>query len=165
VKGKKVVHIDRGIFRGFLNSRETSAILGEEPNGAMRATEACFIPLVRMTNTVFAPGERNPEEIIKEVDDGYYLVNHRTPSIGESRENFSISARRVYKIKDGELVKLYRSGGITSDSRDYLMKIDAVGNDFQMVPMPNCGKGEPMQVMRVGNGGSTMRGRARLTGG
>jgi TldD protein len=165
VRGKRVVHIDKGIFRGFLNSRETAAILGEEPNGAMRATQAYFIPLVRMTNTVFAPGDRNPEDIIREVDDGYYLVGHHTPSIGELRENFSISARRVYKIKNGELVKLYRSGGMTSDSRDYLMKVDAVGNDFRLFPMPNCGKGVPMQALRVGNGGPTMRSRARLVGG
>lgn len=165
VKAKRVVHIDRGIFRGFLNSRETAVILGEDPNGAMRATDAHFIPLVRMTNTVFAPGDRKPEDIIKEVDDGYYLVSHRTPSIGESRENFSISARRIYRIKNGELTKLYRSGGITSDSRDYLMKIDAVGNDFRMIPMPNCGKGVPMQALRVGNGGPTMRSRAKLAGG
>jgi len=165
VRAKKVVHIDRGIFRGFLNSRETAAILGEEPNGAMRATDAYLIPLIRMTNTVIAPGNRNPEDIIKEIDDGYYLVSHRTPSIGESRENFSISARRVYKIKNGELVKLYRSGGITSDSRDFLMKVDAVGNDFRTIPMPNCGKGSPMQALRVGNGGPTMRSRAKLTGG
>jgi len=32
-------------------------------------------------------------------------------------------------------------------------------------PMPNCGKGQPMQVKRVGNGGPTMRGIAKLTGG
>ena len=165
VRGKKVVHIDKGIFQGFLNSRETAAILGEEPNGAMQAPYTYFIPLVRMTNTVFAPGERNPEEIIKEVDDGYYLVGHHTPSIGESRENFSISARRVHKIKNGELVKLYRSGGMTSDSRDYLMNVDAVGNDFRLFPMPNCGKGTPMQALRVGNGGPTMRSKARLAGG
>jgi TldD protein len=165
VRAKRVVHIDRGIFQGFLNSRETATILGEDPNGAMRATDAYFIPLVRMTNTVFAPGDRKPEDIIKEVEDGYYFISHRTPSIGESRENFSISARRVYKIKNGELVKLYRSGGATSDSRDYLMKIDAVGNDFRLIPMPNCGKGVPMQALRVGNGGPTMRSRAKLAGG
>lgn len=165
VRGKKVVHIDKGIFREFLNSRETAAILGEEPNGGMRTTHNYFVPLVRMTNTVFAPGERKAEDIIREVDDGYYFMGHNTPSIGESRENFSISAKRIYKIRNGELVKLYRSGGIASDSRDYLMNVDAVGNDFRLFPMPNCGKGTPMQLMRVGNGGPTMRSRGRLAGG
>lgn len=44
------------------------------------------------------------------------------------------------------------------------MNVDAVGNDFAVFPIPNCGKGQPMQVMRVGNGGPTLRSRARLTG-
>jgi TldD protein len=165
VKGKRIVHIENGIFMGFLNSRESAAILNEQPNGAMQTSGSQYIPVVRMTNTVFAPGTSNAEDIIKEVDSGYYLQGHHTPSIGESRENFSISARRVSKIEKGEIVKTYRSCGITSDSKKYLMSIDAVGNDFVLYPMPNCGKGQPMQVKRVGNGGPTMRGIAKLTGG
>jgi TldD protein len=165
VRAKRVVHIDKGTFKGFLNSRETAAVLGEEPNGAMRAAEPVYVPLVRMTNTVFASGDRNPQEIIAEVDDGYYLAGHRIPSISESRENFRITARKVYKIEHGELAKLYRSGGMTADSRDYLMSIDAVDHDFKLIPVPNCGKGQPMQSMRVGNGGPTMRGRAKILGG
>jgi TldD protein len=165
VRAKRVVHIDQDIFRGFLNSRETAAVLGEEPNGAMRATDPAYVPLVRMTNTVFANGDRDPQEIIGEVDAGYYLVGHRIPSISESRENFRITARKVYKIEHGQLTTLYRSGGMTADSRDYLMSIDAVGNDFTLIPIPNCGKGQPMQSMRVGNGGPTMRGRGKILGG
>lgn len=165
VRAKRVVHIDKGIFTGFLNSRETAAIIGEEPNGAMRATDPAYVPLVRMTNTVFANGERDPQEIIREVDDGYYLAGHRIPSISESRENFRITARKVYKIEHGKLTKLYRSGGMTADSRDYLLSIDAMGNDFKLLPIPNCGKGQPMQSMRVGNGGPTMRGRGKILGG
>jgi TldD protein len=165
VRAKRVVHIDKGIFKGFLNSRETAAILGEEPNGAMRATDPAYVPLVRMTNTVFANGNRDPREIIGEVDHGYYLAGHRIPSISESRENFRITARKVHKIERGKLTKLYRSGGMTADSRNYLMSIDAIGNDLKLIPVPNCGKGQPMQSMRVGNGGPTMRGRAKIRGG
>ena len=54
---------------------------------------------------------------------------------------------------------------IMADSRDYLMKVDAVGTDFQLYPIPNCGKGQPMQTKKLGNGGPTMRSRACLTGG
>jgi TldD protein len=165
VRAKRVVHIDRGIFTGFLNSRETAAVLGEEPNGAMRAADPTYVPLIRMTNTVFANGDRDPQTIIAEVDDGYYLSGHRIPSISESRENFRITARKVYRIEHGQLTTLYRNGGMTADSRDFLMSIDAVGNDFKLIPVPNCGKGQPMQSMRVGNGGPTLRGRAKILGG
>ncbi|NUO08998.1 MAG: TldD/PmbA family protein [Candidatus Brocadia sp.] len=161
---KRVNLIENGTLRGFMNGREYAAILDHIPNGSMRATESVYAPLVRMTNTVFANGNKSPAEIIAEVKDGYFIVNHRTPSISESRENFRISAQKVYKIENGKLTKLYRQGGITADSKDFLMNIDAVGNDCVVFPIPNCGKGQPMQVMRVGNGGPTLRSKARLMG-
>jgi TldD protein len=162
---RRVVHIDRGIFRGFMNSRQTAAIFGGEPNGHWKATDASLVPLIRMSNTVFDAGTRPADDIVKEVDHGYYVAGHRTPSIAESRENFRISARGVYAIENGQLGQLYRDGGIAADSRDYLMNVDAVGSDFRLYPIPNCGKGQPMQTKKLGNGGPTMRTRARVIGG
>jgi TldD protein len=161
----RVVHIDRGVFTGFMNSRQTAALFGGAPNGHYKATDANLVPLIRMSNTVFAGGDRDPREILREVDRGYYVAGHRIPSIAESRENFRISARRVYEIRHGELGQLYRDGGIAADSRDYLMNVDAVGSDFLLYPIPNCGKGQPMQTKKLGNGGPTMRSRARVVGG
>ena len=153
-----------GVLEGFLNNRQTAAILGVEPNGSARATDAHLVPLIRMTNTIFAPGKQDPQDIIAEVDSGYYIAGHRTPSIAESRENFRITAVKVYEIKNGQLGRLYRDGGITADSRNYFTSIDAVGDDLRVNPIPNCGKGQPMQAKRMSNGGPTMRGIARLTG-
>ncbi len=162
---RRVVHIDHGIFHGFMNSRQTAALFGGDPNGHFKATEASRVPLIRMSNTVFAGGDRDPASIIREVDRGYYVCGHRTPSIAESRENFRISARRVYAISHGELGQVYRDGGIAADTRDYLMNVDAVGWDFTLYPIPNCGKGQPMQTKKLGNGGPTMRSRAKVLGG
>jgi len=162
--GRQVLLIEGGIFRGFMNSRQTAAVIKAEPNGHYKASGAAYVPLIRMSNTVFAAGDRDPQAIIAEVDHGYYLVGKRIPSIAESRENFRISARKVYEIRNGRLERLYRNGGIAADTKDFLMSIDAVGNDFRLFPIPNCGKGQPMQTKRMGNGGPTLRGRARLTG-
>lgn len=164
VPARRVVHIDRGVFQGFLNSRQTAAILGGEPNGHCKATDPSLVPLIRMSNTAFAGGDRDPRDILKEVDHGYYLVGHRTPSIAESRENFRISAMKVYEIERGEPTRLFRDGGIMADTQAFLTQVDAVGTDFRLIPVPNCGKGQPMQVKRVGNGGPTLRSRAVLTG-
>ena len=153
-----------GILEEFLNNRQTAATMGVDPNGSARSTEAHLVPLIRMTNTIFAPGHQDPQDIISEVDSGYYISGHRTPSVSESRENFRITAVKVYEIKNGQLGRLHRNGGITSDSRDYFTSIDAVGNDLRINPIPNCGKGQPMQAKRMSNGGPTMRGIARLTG-
>ena len=45
---------------GFMNSRQTAAIFGGEPNGHCKATDASLVPLIRMSSTVFAGGERDP---------------------------------------------------------------------------------------------------------
>ena len=161
---RRVVHIDRGVFQGFMNSRQTAAVFGGAPNGHWKATDASLVPLIRMSNTVFAEGTHDPRALIRDVDHGYYVVGHRTPSIAESRENFRISARKVYEIERGQLGRLYRDGGIAADTRDYLLNVDAVGTDFRLYPIPNCGKGQPMQTKKLGNGGPTMRSRARVVG-
>ena len=148
-----------------MNSRQTAAVFGCQPNGHFKATDAALVPLVRMSTTVFAGDARDPRELIGEVERGYFVSGHRIPSIAESRENFRISARKVYEIDHGRLGRLYRDGGIAADSRDFLMNVDAVGSDFRVYPIPNCGKGQPMQSRKLGNGGPTLRTRARVVGG
>jgi len=161
---RRVWHIRDGIFEEFLNSRQTAEILGVAPNGGYRANDAAMVPLVRMTNTFFLPGESTPEDLVKDVEHGYYVKGHRVPSIAESRENFRISANQVYEINHGELGQLYRDGAIQADSKDYFTHVDGVGTDFKMYPIPNCGKGQPMQAKRMGNGGPTMRSMAKVVG-
>ncbi len=161
---RRIYHFDKGIFNGFSNSRQTAAIVGAEPNGHYKATDASLVPLIRMSNTAISPGDRVPHDIIREVSDGYYVVGHRIPSIAESRENFRITAMRVYEIKNGEIGEMFRDGGLMSDTRDFFLNVDAVGDDFRLFAIPNCGKGQPMQTKRMSNGGPTMRSRARLTG-
>ena len=159
------MHIDRGAFAGFLNSRATAAVLGAEPNGSARASELWHVPIIRMSNTFFLPGETPPEHIIAELDHGYYVCGNLIPSIAESRENFRISARRIYEIENGRLGRLYRSGSVIADSKAFFTHVDAVGDDLRLIAIPNCGKGQPMQVKRMSNGGPTLRSRARLGGG
>jgi TldD protein len=163
--GRRKVHIEGGVFRGFINSRATAAALDVEPNGSSRASEAWHLPLVRMSKTFFMPGTSEPKAIIADVDHGYYVCGNNIPSIAESRENFRISARRVYEIEHGKLGQLYRAGSVMSDSKRFFTNIDAVGNDLRLFAIPNCGKGQPMQVKRMSNGGPPLRSRARLAGG
>lgn len=162
--GQRVVHILRGIFAGFMNSRQTAAVAGHAPNGHYTATDAAQVGLVRMSTTVFAAGSQDPAALLGEVDRGWYLVGHRTPSIAESREHFHISARKIYELRGGRVGQLYRDGGLMADTRRFLLHVDGVGTDFRLYPIANCGKGQPMQSKRVGNGGPTLRSRGRVVG-
>jgi TldD protein len=71
----------------------------------------------------------------------------------------------VFEIRNGKVGEMFRDGGMMANTKDYLMSVDAVGNDLRIYPIFNCGKGQPMQVKKLGNGGPTMRARARLIGG
>lgn len=162
---KRVYHIKNGAYQDFMNSRQTAEIAGVKPNGHYKANNAAVVPLIRMSVSAIAGGSTNPQKIISEVEHGYYCVGHRIPSISESRENFQISPRLIYEINHGRLGKVFRDGRLTADSKDFFMSIDALGNDFTVFPIPNCGKGQPMQAKEVGNGGPTARGRARIARG
>lgn len=162
---KRVYHIRNGVYEDFMNSRQTAAIVGAEPNGHYKANDASVVPLIRMSVSAIEAGQTDPETIISEVEDGFYCVGHRIPSISESRENFQIAPRLMYEIKNGELGQVYRDGRVTADSKDFFMSIDALGNDFKIFAIPNCGKGQPMQSKQVGNGGPTARARANIARG
>lgn len=164
-KAKRVYHIKNGIYHDFMNSRQTAPVIGAEPNGHYKANNASAVPLIRMSVSAIAGGSTPPLKIIADVENGYYCVGHRIPSISESRENFQIAPRLIYEIKNGRLGQVFRDGRVTSDSKDFFMSIDALGNDFTVFPIPNCGKGQPMQAKQVGNGGPTARGRARIARG
>ncbi|MCA9390200.1 TldD/PmbA family protein, partial [candidate division WWE3 bacterium] len=162
---KRVYHIKDGLYHDFMNSRQTAAIMDASPNGHYKANDPSVVPLIRMSVSAIEAGDQDPKQIISEVDNGYYCVGHRIPSISESRENFQIAPRLIYEIKNGELGQVYRDGRVTADSRDFFMSIDALGNDFKIYALPNCGKGQPMQTKRVGNGGPTARAKAMIARG
>ena len=48
------------------------------------------------------------------------------------------------------------------NSPEFFESIDARGKDFTVRPIANCGKGDPMQIMRMGNGGPHIRGKATV---
>ncbi|MFC1522119.1 TldD/PmbA family protein [Elusimicrobiota bacterium] len=164
-KAERLWIVKDGILQDFMNSRQTALILDSKPNASYFAIDAAQVPIIRMNNTVFANGKDDPKQIIKDVKDGFYVVGHHTPSIAESRENFMISGRKVFEIKNGQLGRLYANGSIMADSKAFLMNIDAMGNDFRMHPIAHCGKGQPMQTKRMYNGGPTLRSRGRMVGG
>src|SRR6478609_3555481 len=71
---RDAVLIRDGILTEFMNSRETAGRMKSELTGNARAFTPSDEPLVRMRNTVIVPGARKLDDMIGEVDDGYYLM-------------------------------------------------------------------------------------------
>jgi TldD protein len=146
-----------GMLVDHMHSRETASIFNTKPNASMRATSYRFMPLIRMACTCIEKGDWDPNEMIKDVKHGYLISGMKVPSIDMMRHNWSISCQYANKIENGEIKEMHRDVIIVGTAPELFQSIDARGKDFTVRPITNCGKGEPMQQMRMGNGGPTIR--------
>ena len=162
VLANKTQLVKNGVLSEHMQNRETSEIFAAAPTANMRATSYKFMPLIRMACTCIGPGDWNPEEMIKEVKDGYFVSNMKIPSIDMKRYNWSISCQWAQRIENGELTELFRDVIVLGTAPEFFNSIDACGDDFTVRPITNCGKGDPMQSMVMGNGGPTIRGVATV---
>jgi len=161
-ESKKTTLVENGILKNHMQNRETAQIFNTMPTGNMRAANYRFMPLIRMACTCIGNGDRNVNEIIKEVKNGYLISNMKIPSIDMKRYNWSISCQYAQKIENGEITDLLRDVIVIGTAPEFFESIDACGNDFTVRPITNCGKGDPMQSMIMGNGGPTIRGVATV---
>jgi TldD protein len=151
--------VREGVFRNYLMDRETAAMLGRESNGTARADGWNRIPMIRMTNISLMPGEGSFEDLIGEVDDGLYLCTNRSWSIDDRRLNFQFGCEVAYEIKGGKLGRMYRNPtyqGITPEFWNSCERI-AGPDEWVLWGVPYCGKGEPIQLGRVGHGAAPAR--------
>ena len=162
VIAKRKTLIENGVLINHMQSRETASIFKTIPNSGMRASGYEFMPLIRMACTCIKQGDWDPQEMIKEVKNGYLISNMKVPSIDMMRYNWSISCQFAQKIEKGEPVELLRDVIVMGTAPEFFNSIDACGKDFTVRPITNCGKGDPMQTMRMGNGGPHIRGVATV---
>ncbi len=159
VPAQRAVVVDRGVFVGYLTSRETAAKLGGRSNGAARASGWDRIPLIRMTNVNLEPGEWSLDDLITDTDDGVYMQTNRSWSIDDKRLNFQFGTETAWEIKGGKLGRMLKNPTYTGTTPQFWGSCDAVcGGDSWMVwGVPNCGKGQPEQVGHVGHGAAPAR--------
>ena len=162
IETRRTTLVEKGVLKNHMQSRETAQIFNSAPTGNMRASNYRFMPLIRMACTCIGNGDRDVEEMIKEVKCGYLISNMKIPSIDMKRYNWSISCQYAQRIEDGEITDLLRDVIVMGTAPEFFESIDACGNDFTVRPITNCGKGDPMQSMIMGNGGPTVRGTATV---
>lgn len=162
VKTKKTTLVEDGVLKNHMQNRETGRIFDSPPTGNMRATNYRFMPLIRMACTCIGNGDWNVSEMISEVKNGYLISNMKIPSIDMKRYNWSISCQYAQKIENGQITDLLRDVIVMGIAPEFFESIDACGNDFTVRPITNCGKGDPMQSMIMGNGGPSIRGVATV---
>ncbi len=151
--------VQAGRFVGYLMSRDTAPRLGLVSNGCMRAAGWNRLPLIRMPNVSLEPGTWALDDLIADTDHGLYLETNRSWSIDDKRYNFQFGTELGYEIKNGRLGRLLRDCTYTGTTPEFWNSCDAVCDErhWRLWGTPNCGKGQPSQIIHTGHGASPAR--------
>lgn len=155
VRAKRIEVVRKGIFTGYLTSRETAFFLNQPQSSAnMVAQDWSYLPLIRMTNTSLLPGKGTLGEMIRDTDEGFLLDNELSWSIDEMRLGFQIGGEVGYHIRKGKIRGLVRFPFYHGNTLDFWRSCEHVAGkrEWDFWGFPDCGKGGPYQEAFTGHG-------------
>ena len=161
IRAKRVDLIKDGVLVNYLTDRETSALLGLEPNGHGRAQSYAYPPLVRMGNTYVEPGDWSFDEMLEEVKNGLYMIGDKGGQVDTAGGTFTFGAKEGYIIEKGEIKAHVKDVALSGKILEVLGNIRAIGDDTRVEFPGYCGKG---QVVPVDDGGPHVLTRALVGG-
>jgi TldD protein len=167
VPAQNVPLVDHGTLVGYLTSRETAPRIGRRSMGSARAWTWSHIPLIRMTNINLRPGGAGSlDDLIADTREGIYMSVNKSWSIDDRRLNFQFGDQAGWLIRNGKRSQLVKNPTYTGITPEFWGSCDAIcgSDEWTLWGLPNCGKGEPMQVGHVGHGAAPARFRGVKVG-
>jgi PmbA protein len=125
-----------GVLQGFLHNLFTAARDGTVSTGNARRASHRTTPASGPTNLALEPGDLAPEQLVAEVDDGFYcqqvmgLHSGANPISGE----VSVGAAGML-IRDGELTEAVREATIATTIPHLLAEVVEIGSDLRFLPV------------------------------
>ncbi|HUK25432.1 MAG TPA: TldD/PmbA family protein [Terriglobales bacterium] len=154
--------ITNGLFTGYLSSRETAHMIGlDRSGGTLRAEGWNRLPIIRMTNISILPGEKplTLEQLVASTDHAILMQTNRSWSIDDKRYNFQFGCEMGWEIKNGKRARMIKNPSYSGITTEFWNSMDAIcsRDEWTLWGTPNCGKGQPQQVMGTGHGASPAR--------
>jgi len=154
--------ITNGLFMGYLTSRETAHTIGDQRSGGTSRAEGWNrLPMIRMTNISILPGEKplNLEQLIASTDHGILMQTNRSWSIDDKRYNFQFGCEIGWEIKNGKRIRMVKDPLYSGITTEFWNSMDAIcsRDEWTLWGTPNCGKGQPQQVIGTGHGAAPAR--------
>ena len=169
VQAQCIPIITNGLFTGYLSSRDTAHTIGENRSGGtVRAESWNRLPMIRMTNISLSPGQKplTLDQLIASTDHGILMQTNRSWSIDDKRYNFQFGCEIGWEIRGGKRVRMVKNPSYSGITTEFWNSLDAVcsRDQWTLWGTPNCGKGQPQQVMGTGHGAAPARFRAIKVG-
>ena len=167
VPAQNVPLVENGVLVGYLTSRETAPLISRRSMGSARAWTWSHIPLIRMTNINLRPGNAGSlEDLIADTREGIFMSVNKSWSIDDRRLNFQFGDQAGWLIRNGKRTQLVKNPTYTGITPKFWGSCDAIcgPDEWTLWGLPNCGKGEPMQLGHVGHGAAPARFRGVKVG-
>ena len=152
-KAERTFIIEKGMLKRPLGGTTSQARAGMDGVANARACSWNRPPIDRMANLNLEPGESTLEDMIGGVEKGVLMATNCSWSIDDSRNKFQFGCEYGQLIENGELTTVVRKNNYRGVSGTFWRSLAKVGNEstLQVMGTPNCGKGEPNQMVRVGH--------------
>lgn len=135
----RTVLIENGVLKTYMSDRAMDIQHGHKPTGNGRRQSYAHPPIVRMTNTMIAPGKDNPEAILKDTPRGLFVQKMGGGQVNTINGDFVFDVQEGYIIEGGKLGELARGATLIGNGPRVLQSVDRVGCDLGF-SIGTCGK-------------------------
>lgn len=139
VPAQRTVLVENGVLKRYLYDRLSAMKDGCSSSGNGRRESYQAKPIVRMTNTLIAPGETPPEAIVREVERGLFVRKMGGGQVNTVTGDFVFEVSEGYLIEQGAVTEPVRGATLTGNGPEVLKKVTKVGSDLGF-GIGTCGK-------------------------
>jgi TldD protein len=136
----RVVLIENGVLKAYLQSRKTSQKMDTEPTGNGRRESYRNLPIPRMRNTFLAPGSEAPEAILRDLDRGLLVKHMGGGQVDTVTGNFVFQVTEGYWVEKGEAQYPVKNATLSGCGPEVLKGLTRIGNDLHHFDIGTCGK-------------------------
>ncbi len=159
---RRTTVIEDGKLTSYLYDLLRARKDGVDSTGNGRRESFRHLPIPRMTNTYFAPGEATPEELIASIDRGLYAVSFGGGQVEPATGDFVFGVSEGYLIENGKVTAPVRGATLVGSGLEALRAVDGIAGDLE-IATGFCGKGG--QSVPAGVGQPHVRIRELTVGG
>ncbi|KAF0181958.1 MAG: TldD protein [Nitrospirae bacterium] len=135
----RTVLVENGILRRYMYDRYTASVDGMVSTGNGRRESYEHKPIPRMTNTFIAPGNSDPQEIIRSVPKGLLVTKMGGGQVNTITGDFVFEVQEGFLLENGTVGELVRGATLVGNGPEVLQSIDMVGSDLGF-SIGTCGK-------------------------
>lgn len=139
IPGQKNVLMKDGVLKSYMYDRLTAMKDGVQSTGNGRRESYRFSPIPRMTNTFIASGESDPDEIIRSVEKGLFVLKMGGGQVDTVNGNFVFEVSEGYLLEKGHIGDMVRGATLIGNGPKIMKEIDMVGTDLGF-GIGTCGK-------------------------